>query len=162
MASTQKMAEILGRFAKYHAENGTPSTEILLERGTRFEGRHDSSDYEKAKVWKEAGNPEPQHCYANSQHYSVHDSDARYFEGYCLIADNLIPQEHAWIVMPDGGVVDFTLELMEIEAEKQGIATDTSQTAYLGIEIPTMFATITMLKAGETQPLLELFLADQA
>jgi len=131
----------------------------LLDEGTWFEGRYHSEDYPTAKAWMH--NAESKHFYANSQHYCIEDDHARYFEGYALLSPNLLPFEHAWIVMPDGGVLDFTLELMEVEAAKQGIPTDTSQTVYFGMEIPVDFFVVTMLKAGETQPTLELFLKQE-
>jgi hypothetical protein len=62
--------------------------------------------------------------------------DVRYFEGYARHDDGfLVPQ--AWVVMPDGQVIDFTWEAMDRKLRRDGIPSDTSGAVYFGVEVPT-------------------------
>ena len=48
-------------------------------------------------------------------------------------------RSHAWIVMNDRQVVDFSLEAVERKAKRAKVAYDTSNALYLGVEVPKKF-----------------------
>jgi hypothetical protein len=85
---------------------------------------------------------------------------ARYFEGYMLVQTGLLPDEHGWVVMQDGRVVDFTLEAVEVVAAANGHTVDLRGALYVGVEVPSAFL---LKRLGETdwyEPVAEFFYAD--
>jgi len=56
-------------------------------------------------------------------------------------------------------VVDATFEEMERAAKEDGIDWDTTDTLYLGVEIPPDFVCKQMIEVGFADPLAELFFA---
>jgi hypothetical protein len=118
---------------------------ILLACGSWFYGRVSSDEYDSAKQWRQKHRPAVQECWYNAQSFCLAHEEARYFEGFATFDDVGEPADHAWIVMPDGKVVDFTFEAAERMAKRQGLACDTRDTVYAGVEIPTTFIRQTML-----------------
>jgi hypothetical protein len=92
-------------------------------------------------------NVQPKQCYYNSQLLSLDDARLRYFEGYCFTG--MIPLSHAWLVLPDGTVVDPTLEqadrlllaLASSSKKARARAKDyhTRNATYLGVEVDRDF-----------------------
>jgi len=139
------MEAFLRTMEDYHrtiAYRGLPS--VLLETGRWFQGRIESEAYDSAKQWKAKQQPKEQECYFNAQSFCLDYAEARYFEGYALFVGLQVPAEHAWIVMPDGNVVDFTLEAAELIASSEGLPCDTRDALYVGVEIPNAFILETM------------------
>lgn len=140
MDEKEKMKGFLQVLADYYRQNESPSLEgLLLSKGQWFQGRVTSDVYEGTRRWKNANLPKVQDCYFNAQQFCLDEPDGRYFEGYVLFSPESLPIEHAWIVMPDGKVVDFTLEAMEPKAKRQGLDGDARETIYLGLEVPGEF-----------------------
>lgn len=80
--------------------------------------------------------PKSKDCWYNSQQFVIECGDFRYFEGYVQLP-RLIPLEHAWVLMDDDRVLDFTLEAMQPEMEEHEI--EMADALYLGVEIPWQF-----------------------
>lgn len=158
---TEAITPHLRSLITYYEGIGHKSVEpLLLEKGCWFEGRRHSDDYPTAKAFRKKNRPKAKQCYNNAQLYCCEDSSARYFEGYALIRPSLSPAEHAWVVMPDGGVVDFTFEALERQSKFEEIPCNTAGTVYLGLEIPQPFVRRKLLEDEETQPLIDLFYAN--
>lgn len=117
---------------------------LVLAGGSWFHGRVSSSSYDSAKRWRQKNRPMAQECYFNAQSFCLAHREARYFEGYADFDDLGSPAEHAWVAMPDGGVVDFTFEAAERIAKRQGLPCDTRDALYAGVEILTGFIRETM------------------
>ncbi len=66
----------------------------------------------------------------------MEDKGARYFEGFVLVLKGMTPSEHAWVVMQDGRVVDFTLEALEVTLAGQRKSVDLRGFLYVGLEVP--------------------------
>jgi hypothetical protein len=123
----------------------------LLKHGCWFRKRASSDDYETTKQWRKLNRPRMKQCYYNSQLFcSEHDS-ARYFEGYVATRD--LPFLHAWVVMPDGFVVDFTLEALERSNKRRsGGTTGSTEALYFGVEVPQQSIREAMM-SGWIEPL---------
>jgi hypothetical protein len=119
------------------AYRGLPS--LLLASGRWFQGRGSSNGYAIARQWQRKHRPTANECYYNAQSFCLDHEDARYFEGYAIFTGLQIPEEHAWVAMPDGGVIDFTLEAAERIGTRKGLSFDTRDALYVGMEIPTAF-----------------------
>lgn len=134
---------------------GEPCLETnLLGRGVWFEGRRHSDDYEQTKVYRKKYRPKSKQCYFNSQMYCCADDSARYFEGFAIFQFAVVPADHAWVVMPDGCVVDFTFEALERKAKRLKLKCDTSDAVYFGLEIPRKFIARMVAIENETRPML--------
>jgi len=133
---------------------------LLLKNGTWFKGRTDSDGYAVTKQWKKRNKPKAKDCFYNSQVFCTEQSGTRYFEGYVLVQKGILPSEHCWVVMQDGRVVDFTLEVAEVIVAKMGHAVDLREALYVGVEVPRAF----LVELGKTdcyEPIAEWFYADE-
>jgi hypothetical protein len=154
------MAAFLRCMDDYHQsinERGLPA--LLLAGGQWFEGRASSSGYRSAKDWKRRNRPRTNDCYYNAQSFCLEHEEARYFEGYALFTPGIGPDEHSWVVMPDGKVVDFTFEAVERIARRKGLRYDAADTLYVGLEVPTEFIRETMLTSEWFDSLAESYFA---
>src|SRR5262245_64638528 len=88
-----------------------PLAGLVLKKGQWFIGRARSDEYEIALEWRRRRRPQVQECHFNAQQFCTDCHDFRYFEGYFFVGG--MPIEHAWVVMDDEKVVDFTVEAME-------------------------------------------------
>lgn len=155
------------RMIKAHLEGEKSLESILLARGVWFEGRADSADYLNAKNWKRDFEPKAQDCWYNAQMFCAKAFNSgrkhvRYFEGYVVIRSGILPEVHGWVVMPDGRVVDFTTEAMEVAAVKKGVPVDTRGAVYVGVEIPIEIVVLAANQADSWEPLAEkLFCGDE-
>jgi hypothetical protein len=66
--------------------------------------------------------------------FCLDHSDGRYFEGYAYCG--VLPVPHAWVVMPDDRVIDFTWEAKDRKLRREGIASDSTGAVYLGVQVP--------------------------
>jgi len=131
----------------YHRKIGVKGlSPILLAQGFWFEGRARSDDYDVVNAWRMQNRPRAKQCFFNAQQFCLDYREARYFEGYVLTEPGGLPIEHGWSVIPDGKVIDFTLEAMERKAKREKLTRDTSGALYLGLEIPTDFVRKVMLR----------------
>lgn len=160
MKAMEGYLRTLDRYHQTIRYRGLPS--FLLSMGIWFQGRASSNDYAICKQWKKKKQPKIQDCYYNAHSFCIqHDEVARYFEGYAQTAPGLSPAEHAWIVMVDGEVVDFTFEALEREAKRRKIAHDTRDALYVGLEVPLDIVTISILKNHAYGPVAEEFFQSQ-
>jgi hypothetical protein len=146
----------------YHqtiGHRGLPA--LLLSQGVWFHGRGGSNDYQSTRRWRKTNRPKAQDCFYNAQSFCMDCDEAAYFEGYVLCLPTLDPAEHAWFAMPDGKVVDFTLEAMERVANQEGVPCDTRKALYVGLGVPTAFIRETVAATGWHDSLAEEYLACQ-
>jgi len=116
--------------------------------------------YAVTKQWKKKNKPKAKDCFYNSQVFCTEQSGTRYFEGYVLVQKGILPSEHCWVVMQDGRVVDFTLEVAEVIVAEMGHAVDLRGALYVGVEVPRAF----FVELGKTdcyEPIAEWFYAEQ-
>lgn len=69
---------------------------------------------------------EQRQCFLNCGVIACTRMDLRYYEGYAL---NMIPVEHAWLIAPDGRIIDPTWSLLETDRVGD----------YFGMEIPLKY-----------------------
>jgi hypothetical protein len=109
---------------------------LILKQGEWMIGRKLAKDYPVCASYQKRRRPKVKQCFYNSQIFvALENADgAKYYEGF--MCDGMIAVMHGWVVMPDGNVVDFTLEardkLLKNESDKDAIV-------YLGVEIPVDF-----------------------
>ena len=134
--STAKIKKSMVTYLRLLAKHKITLAKVLLKRGKWFTGRADSHDYEATNTWRKARRPKVKECYYNAQMFCMDRDEGRYFEGYASSgAGTYVP--HAWVVMPDDQVIDFTWEALERKLRREGIASDTSGAVYFGVEVPT-------------------------
>jgi hypothetical protein len=135
---------------------------LILAKGEWFHGRANAADYEITRLWAKQQKPRAKDCYYNAQQFCINCGDFRYLEGYVLIHP-IDPMEHAWVVMDDGRIVDFTLEAMERKAKKQHkLVVDTSDALYLGVEVPRLFVMEHIVSTDNFESVAELFHASNS
>jgi hypothetical protein len=140
------MEEFLQSMDEYQqtiAYRGLPL--LLLASGRWFQGRSNADRYISSRQWKNKRRPKAKDCYYNAQSFCLDHEEANYFEGYAMFTGLQIPEEHAWVAMPDGNVVDFTFEAAEQLGSRKGLSFSTRDTLYVGLEIPTDFIRNTLL-----------------
>lgn len=138
--------------------HGLPA--LLLANGRWFQGRASSTRYDSARQWSKKHRPRAKECYYNAQSFCLDHEEGRYFEGYAVFPSLYPPAEHAWVVMPDGQVVDFTLEAAERIGKREALSCDTHATLYVGLEVPTAFIRETMLTREWFESLVEEYFTD--
>jgi hypothetical protein len=131
-------------------------SKLMVEKGQRFVGFKKSDLYPDAKEWRQIMRPKPKQCFYNAQLFVVdQDGPERYFEGYVY---NYIPTMHAWCVMPDGNVVDFTLEAANRSLKRDKITPGTPESVvYLGVEVPTDFIRSWIVSKKMTEPIAHIY-----
>lgn len=160
----KEVESFLHVMATYHAKSGEAGlSNLLLEKGSWFEGRADSDEYLITKKWKKKkkSKPKAQDCFYNSQEFCAENNVTQYFEGFVLVQKGMVPSEHAWVVMQDGRVVDFTLEALEVLAAENGNTVDSRGALYVGVEVPSVMIIERLAKTGWYDSIAELFYADQ-
>ena len=157
-----EMEAFLRWMNEYHRTidyRGLPA--LLLEGGRWFQGRADVNKYENARQWKKRNRPKTNDCYFNAQSFCLKHDEARYFEGYALFIAGLQPDEHSWVVMPDGKVIDFAFDAVERVATRKGVTCDASDTLYVGLEVPTAYIRETVALTEWFDALAEEYFAIQ-
>ncbi len=127
--------------------------QYVLNHGVWFEGRANENDYACAVEWRAAQNPQEGQCFKNSREFCLKHPQAEYFEGYYLILDS--PEHHAWVRMPDGRVVDFTLESVIQALTDAKKVIHAWPPLYLGIAVPHKHLQELDLRVAPTDPILE-------
>jgi hypothetical protein len=128
---------------------------LVLSKGEWFDGKAEVDDYEITKAWKKERRPTAKQCFYNAQTFCMEHVEHRYFEGYALIAG--IPMPHAWVVMDDGKVVDFTLEAMLRKAKRERAIVDERPPLYYGVEVPRKFIVQRIVESGHSEPIAERY-----
>jgi hypothetical protein len=132
-----------------------PTRSFVRTNGTWFEGRANVRDYPNAIKWRRKHRPLGGHCFQNAREFCIGSPDARYYEGFYLILET--PEEHAWVVMPDGRVLDFTLEAVNRDLIKQKKEVHIRPPLYLGVEVPHIQLKELHDRVEENYPILDLF-----
>jgi len=133
-----------------------PLAGIVLKRGRWFLGRANVADYAVTAKWKKKRKPQVHDCFYNAQEFCLDHPEFSYWEGYFLILGN--PAHHAWIVMDDGCVVDFTLEAVLQEAKRQKIRADAIRAPlYYGVTVPADYILRQVLDTGVSDEIAELY-----
>ena len=139
----------------YRTDFDVPFAGLVLAKGEWFLGRASVDDYEITRLWQKQKKPRAGQCFYNAQQFCIACGIYRYFEGYFLIGGT--PMDHAWVVMDDGKVIDFTLEavLRKVKRTKKG-AYDDRPPLYLGVEVPVPFLQACVLETDNGEPLAEM------
>jgi len=131
---------------------------MVLRQGTWFLGRARADDYRTSKEWKTLRRPRAQRCFYNSQRFCVDHTGYKYFEGFMLIGG--LPMHHAWVLMQDGRVVDFTLEAVLRKAKRDKAVVDLTTPLYNGLAVPRWFILRWLIESRCGEPLAESYYAD--
>jgi len=134
-----------------------PIRHFVLKNGTWFEGRARVNDYPSAIYWRRKHRPQVRECFQNAQQFCLAHPEARYFEGFYLIFET--PDAHAWVVMEDGRVLDFTVEAVLQKARKDKGEVYVRPPRYLGVEIPYNQLAELHALVERNEPILELYKA---
>ncbi|MBM3996619.1 MAG: hypothetical protein FJ303_21065 [Planctomycetes bacterium] len=136
------------QFAELRSDVGQ-AAKLLLKKGLWFWDRAHSGAYEQTNAFRKARRPKPKRCFYNAQLYVLHHQDeSRYFEGYAIC--KRLAFHHAWVVMPDGNVIDFTLEAAHDEKSADAM----TLCVYLGIESTRTEISEAITKQGISAPFL--------
>lgn len=105
--------------------------EIVLKYGEGYSDCASSDAIPFCKKWKQKFRPKAKDCFANAQQFVIDNLErkVRYVEGFVLIPNSNFPQEHAWNLLEDGRVVDFTMEHLDRITKKK------HDWRYFGIEL---------------------------
>lgn len=129
-------------------------TGIVLKNGERFSGRANVTDYEVTITWKKCRRPRAQECFYNAQKFCM-DHGYPFWEGYFLIGGQ--PMHHAWNVMDDGEVVDFTRKAVLRKAKRENNLVDDRPPLYFGVNVPRSFILEHILEGGSGESIGEEF-----
>lgn len=114
---------------------------VALKKGEWFLGKASTDDYEQTRAWKKTHRPRVGHCFLNAQRFCMAHTDVRYMEGFLLISG--MPTPHAWNVMKDGRVVDFTFEAADRQMIRERGYCESLAPLYLGVEVPKADLSVT-------------------
>jgi len=142
---------------KYLSNRG-PIRHFVRANGTWFEGRASVKDYPTAVKWKRNRCPRGGQCFQNAREFCLAHPNSQYFEGFYLIFET--PEAHAWVVMEDGRVLDFTLEAVIQKLKKEKAEVHVRPPLYLGMEVPHGQLAKLHAAAGPNKPILELYKAN--
>lgn len=114
-------------------------TRMNARPNARFPRGYYDLVFEYGQLWTPMSLPSdiprgtPKECFSNAFHLAMEDPTLTYVEGYAQ--SPMIPTLHAWVVTPDGEVIDNTWDSPEVNA-------------YYGIAFETDFAGGLMVKQG--------------
>ena len=92
-----------------------------------------------------AQRPRVKECYLNAQKFVIQNDDTElmYCEGYWYWGGGMVPTHHAWLVTPEGEVVDMTAEdcdrLHLPHRSDNGPVLSALTDDYFGVQIPAWF-----------------------
>lgn len=138
-----------------HLGNFETIGNYVHSNGTWFEGRARVDDYEIAVEWKKRRRPRGGKCFKNAREFCLAYPSVRYFEGFYLILET--PFDHAWVVMDDHRVVDFTLEAVIRKLKREKGEVHVRPPLYLGVEVPRDNLHSLHAAVGSNEPILELY-----
>lgn len=133
-----------------------PFMDFILKHGDWFFGRAEVQDYELTAAWKKRRKPKAGECFYNAQKFCMDHREHAYWEGYYLIRG--LPMHHAWVVLDDGKVVDFTHE-EALKKAKTDHEDDDPIPLYLGVNVPRRFILEHVLEGGNGEPIAERYAA---
>lgn len=136
-------------------EKQVPILNYLRSKGIWHEGRANVKDYPSAVKWRRKHRPQGGDCFQNASEFCLAHTNAKYYEGLYLIFK--APLDHAWVVMEDGRVLDFTHEAVIQKLKKEKAEVHVRPPLYLGIEIPHQQLAELHASAGANKPILELY-----
>lgn len=130
----------------------------FLEAGQFYHGRALSSTIDFCRAWVEDFRPQTKECYYNAASFALdhQDQGVRYAEGYWFDPEASTYLYHAWNVLLDGRVIDFTQEAADGQLERE----PTLDCLYFGIEIPTDFVRAQIAKTGCARNYAWLYLSE--
>lgn len=138
-------------------KNKGPAPKSVMSKGMWFEGRANVDEYPSAVEWRRENRPRQGNCFQNAQQFCLAHPKARYFEGFYLIFES--PDHHAWVVMEDGRVVDFTHEAVIRKLKREKGEVHVRPPLYFGLEIPHDALVQLHASADWNEPILELYKA---
>lgn len=143
------------RFWLKRWKNRGPAPNFVMSKGTWFEGRANVEDYSSAVKWRREHRPRGGQCFHNARQFCLAHPNARYFEGFYLIFK--MPEDHAWVVMEDGMVLDFTHEAVIRKLVKEKKKVDVRSPLYLGVQVPHNPLIQLHTSVARNTPILELY-----
>jgi hypothetical protein len=132
-----------------------PIRDFVRANGEWFEGRANVRNYPQAIYWRRKHRPQPNRCFQNAREYCLTHTDSRYFEGYYMISES--PIEHAWVVLDDGMVLDFTHEATIQKLRKDKGEVHITPPLYLGVEVPNAQLVAIHSSVEPNEPILGLY-----
>jgi hypothetical protein len=132
-----------------------PIRHFVLDNGKWFEGRANVRDYPQAIYWRRKHRPQSNQCFQNAREYCLAHPESRYFEGCFVIS--LTPIDHAWVVLADGMVLDFTHEADIQKLKKDKGEVHITSPLYLGVEVPHDQLAVLHGSVGPNEPILGLY-----
>lgn len=146
----------LQKFLRIHLRS--TRQQPLLQAGKFYHGRALSTGIDFARGWTDRFEPQVKECYYNAATFAVdHEAEGvRYAEGYWFDPEASTYIYHAWNVLLDGRVVDFTQEAADRQLERE----PNLDCLYFGIEIPTNFIRTQIAKTGCARNYAWLYLAE--
>lgn len=111
---------------------------LVLSKGVWFLGKSNADEMDVTSAWKRERAPASGECFQNAKRFCLDCADARYFEGFVLIAG--MPMHHAWNVL-DGKVVDFTYEAADQKTFLERGYRESLDPIYFGVEVPRISLT---------------------
>jgi arylamine N-acetyltransferase len=132
-----------------------PSRHFVRDNGKWFEGRANVRNYSQAMYWRRKHRPQPNRCFQNAREYCLAHPESRYFEGYYTIFESTM--DHAWIVLEDGMVLDFTHEAVIQKLKKDKGEVHITPPLYLGVEVPHDQLAVLHGSVGPNEPILGLY-----
>ena len=135
--------------------NHGPAPKLVMAHGTWFEGRANVDDYPSAVKWRKDHRIRGGQCFHNAREFCLAHPKARYFEGFYLIFES--PDDHAWVVMEDDRVLDFTHEAVIRKLKKEKKMVHTTPPIYFGVEVPHTALSDLHVEAARNDPVLGLY-----
>ncbi|MBI1248124.1 hypothetical protein GC197_09815 [bacterium] len=136
-------------------KNDGPVPKLVMAQGTWFEGRANIDDYPSAVKWRKEHRLRGGQCFQNARQFCLAHPKARYFEGFYQIFET--PDDHAWVVMEDGRVLDFTHEAVIRKLKKEKKEVRTTPPLYFGVEVPQKSLADLHASTARNKPVLELY-----
>ena len=132
-----------------------PIRHFVRANGKWFEGRANVRNYPQAIYWRRKHRPQPNQCFQNAREYCLAHPESRYFEGYYMITET--PIDHAWVVLEDGMVLDFTHEAVIQKLKKDKGEVHITPPLYLGVEVPHDQLAVLRGLVGSNEPILAMY-----
>jgi hypothetical protein len=131
--------------------------QLVIKNGVEGFGRCDIDRDPRLKVWRRRNRPRIKQCFFNSQLYILEGGEATYHEGFCCRpVDTGWPFHHAWLVLPDGRLVDFTLDALDRLNHREGREAESRESVtYLGLPASAEVIRQGLSTNGDIRPLAE-------
>lgn len=132
----------------------------LLQAGKFFHGRSLSHTVSYCRAWKKWFMPTTKECYYNAAYFALEHQvlGVKYAEGYWLDPEASTFLYHAWNVLADGRVIDFTQEAADHHLERE----PNLECLYFGITIPTDYLRKQIIHTGAARNYAGQYLAERS